>query len=87
MIISDNMKTKPKDMCNNAQLLIRVTPSTRVRIELASKEQGISCAELLRRAINEYLDKNNLETKVTSKVFDILESPEYIAKLKEKMSE
>lgn len=83
MIITDNMKTKPKDMCNSAQLLIRVTPTTRARIEIVSKEQGISCAETLRRAINEYLDKNSFENKV----FDILENPEYIAKLKKKISE
>ena len=81
------MKTKPNEECCTAQLLIRVTPTTRAKIEIVSKEQGLSCAEILRRAINEYLDKKDIESQLTDKVFDILDNPIYIAKLKEKIRE
>ena len=70
---------------NTIRITVRVSPEMKEKIIKSALNMGVSSNELIRRAIRKYLD--NTDAEMSSKVYDALDDPEYIAKLKEKLKE
>ena len=70
---------------NTIRITVRVSPEMKEKLILSALNMGISSNELIRRAIRNYIDKTDIE--IVSKVYDALDDPNYIARLKEKLNE
>ena len=70
---------------NTIRITVRVSPEMKEKLILSALNMGISSNELIRRAIRNYIDKTDIE--IVSKVYDALDDPNYIARLKEKLKD
>lgn len=71
---------------NTTFVMFRVTPDIKQKIEKYAARMGVSTAEFLRRAVHDKMVSMDSDP-IMDKVYDALEDPEYIAKLKEKLKE
>ena len=78
---------RPLTRDNTTSVFVRVSPELKKKIDDATLSMGVSTSELIRRAIHAYINSNDIKQKYTECVFDLLDNPEYIARLKEKLKE
>ena len=72
---------------NTTSVFVRVSPELKKKIDDSAISMGISTSELIRRAIHVYINTEEFKQAYSEKVFELLENPEYIARLKEKLKE
>ena len=82
----DCMTTRHSTKDNTQSVFVRVSPELKKKIDEKAVSMGISTSELIRRAIHEYVNKNFLQI-YSENLFELLDNPEYIAKLKERLKE
>ena len=78
----DCMTGHPSTKDNTTSVFVRVSPELKKKIDESAVSMGISTSELIRRAIHVYVNKDQFLQIYSEKVFEMLDNPEYITKLK-----
>ena len=71
---------------NTTYVVFRVTPDLKIKIDKYAERMGVSTAEFLRRAVHDKMISMDSDP-IMDKVYDALDDPAYIAKLKSKLNE
>ena len=77
----------PNQNENTVNVMVRVSPAFKKQIEDHAVIMGVSSAEFIRRAVHDTIDKMDAKDPICDRVFDLLDDPLYIAKLKEKLNQ
>jgi len=83
---SHNQKKSSRNKPNTTYIMMRVTPEIKTKIEDYAERMGVSTAEFLRRAVHDKMVSMDTDP-LMDKVYDALDDPVYIAKLKERLNE
>ena len=74
-----------KKIDKSSTISIRLSPELKSKVMSNANEMGISSNEYIRRALCDKIESG--EFSKSDRVFDILDNPDYIAKLKEKLGQ